>query len=51
MTKDKIIEFSRKVKQYPKFNKNLGCSICVKVCPFSQDKNNYQKSKKSFKNK
>lgn len=40
-----------RLKCYPQFNKTLGCSICIKVCPFSQGDKNYYKIKKALKNK
>ncbi|MCG8569293.1 MAG: [Fe-S]-binding protein, partial [Spirochaetes bacterium] len=33
-------------KCYPQFSRTLGCSICMKVCPFSQGKDVYMKLKK-----
>lgn len=33
-------------KCYPYFNRTLGCSICVKVCPFSKGNGIYDKLKK-----
>ena len=38
-------------KCYPQFNKTLGCSICMKVCPFSQGDNSYYKIKEKFNKK
>ncbi|MDC7219073.1 MAG: 4Fe-4S double cluster binding domain-containing protein [Spirochaetales bacterium] len=34
-------------KCFPYFNKTLGCSVCVKVCPFSQGPDRYEKLKKA----
>jgi ferredoxin len=34
-----------RIKCYPQFNKTLGCSICVKVCPFSKGNDSYSKLK------
>ncbi len=36
------------VKCHPMFLKFVGCSICVKVCPFSQGKGSYEKIKNHF---
>ena len=33
-------------KCYPYFNETLGCSICVKVCPFSRADGTYDRLKK-----
>jgi len=33
-------------KCYPYFNETLGCSICVKVCPFSRGMGSYEQLKK-----
>jgi len=33
-------------KCYPYFNETLGCSICVKVCPFSRTNGTYERLKK-----
>lgn len=35
-------------KCYPQFSKTFGCNICVRVCPFSQGENAYQRIKKAF---
>ncbi|WP_083763098.1 4Fe-4S double cluster binding domain-containing protein [Halothermothrix orenii] len=37
-------------KCYPQFSKTLGCSICMKVCPFSQGDNIYYTIKENFLN-
>ena len=34
-------------KCYPYFNETLGCSICVKVCPFSKSNGIYQRLKEN----
>ncbi|MHA1776142.1 MAG: hypothetical protein ACTSWC_05180 [Promethearchaeota archaeon] len=36
------------IKCHPQFQKMQGCSICVKVCPFSQGNNIYYKIKERF---
>ena len=36
-------------KCFPYFGKTLGCSICIKVCPFSNGKNSYEKLKSLIK--
>jgi ferredoxin len=33
-------------KCYPYFNETLGCSICIKVCPFSRGNGTYERLKK-----
>lgn len=33
---------------FPYFNKTLGCSICIKVCPFSKGQHIYKKLKKAI---
>ena len=38
-------------KCYPYFNKTLGCSICVKVCPFSRANGTYEHLKKVMDNR
>jgi len=38
-------------KCYPYFNETLGCSICVKVCPFSRGKGTYEHLKKVMDNR
>ncbi|MFX1254896.1 MAG: 4Fe-4S binding protein [Promethearchaeota archaeon] len=37
-------------KCFPYFQKTLGCSVCVKVCPFSKGSEKYSKLKKSIEN-
>jgi epoxyqueuosine reductase QueG len=32
-------------KCFPYFNKDMGCSICIKVCPFSKGQNMYHRFK------
>jgi Pyruvate/2-oxoacid:ferredoxin oxidoreductase delta subunit len=39
------------LKCFPQFSKTLGCSICVKVCPFSKGGESYLKIKSSFDKK
>ncbi len=36
------------IKCHPQFNKMDGCSICIKVCPFSQSPGIYKKLKKNY---
>ena len=36
-------------KCFPYFAKTLGCSICIKVCPFSNGKNTYERLKNLIK--
>jgi len=36
------------IKCHPMFAKFVGCSVCVKVCPFSQGPGSYEKIKKKF---
>ncbi len=36
------------VKCHSMFTRFVGCSICVKVCPFSKDPESYEKIKKKF---
>jgi ferredoxin len=36
-------------KCFPQFARTLGCSICIKVCPFSRGDGVYEKIKNSFK--
>ncbi len=38
-------------KCYPYFNQTLGCSICVKVCPFSKANGTYAHLKKVMENR
>jgi len=38
-------------KCYPYFNQTLGCSICVKICPFSKGNGIYKRLKSVTKNK
>jgi len=38
-------------KCYPYFNETLGCSICVKVCPFSRTNGTYEHLKKVMENR
>lgn len=40
-----------RLKCKPYFNKTLGCSVCIKVCPFSQGAKSYDSIKKAFHNK
>lgn len=37
-----------RAKCFPQFNATLGCSICVKVCPFSQGEGSYSKIKSAY---
>jgi Pyruvate/2-oxoacid:ferredoxin oxidoreductase delta subunit len=39
------------LKCFPQFSRTLGCSICVKVCPFSHGKGSYTKILNSYKKK
>lgn len=38
-------------KCYPYFNQTLGCSICIKVCPFSSANGTYERLKKVMENR
>ena len=38
-------------KCYPYFNETLGCSICIKVCPFSKSNGIYQRLKENTENR
>ena len=38
-----------RIKCFPQFSKTLGCSICIKVCPFSKGADSYLKIKNSLK--
>lgn len=40
-----------RTKCYPYFNKTLGCSVCVKVCPFSKGEAQYNKLKQLYNSK
>lgn len=40
-----------RTKCYPYFNKTLGCSVCVKVCPFSKGEIQYNKLKQIYNSK
>ena len=40
-----------RIKCFPQFSKTLGCSICIKVCPFSKGEGSYLKIKSSFDKK
>lgn len=40
-----------RLKCFPQFNKTLGCSICLKVCPFSKGNGSYEKIKSVIDNK
>lgn len=37
-----------RLKCYPQFIKTPGCGICIKVCPFSQGENSYEKIRRSL---
>ena len=37
-----------RIKCFPQFSRTLGCSICIKVCPFSKGADSYSKVKSSF---
>ncbi|MBY9003475.1 MAG: 4Fe-4S dicluster domain-containing protein [Candidatus Lokiarchaeota archaeon] len=37
-----------KEKCFPYFGKSMGCSICLKVCPFSGGPKTYQALKKNY---
>lgn len=39
------------IKCFPQFNATLGCSICIKVCPFSQGEGSYKKLKDAYDRK
>lgn len=40
-----------RVKCFPQFNATMGCSICVKVCPFSRGDGIYDKLKATYEKK
>ena len=40
-----------RLKCYEYFSKTLGCSICLRVCPFSKGEEAYQKLKNNLENK
>jgi len=40
-----------RIKCFPEFSKTLGCSICIKVCPFSQGEKSYDKIRNAFQKK
>ncbi len=37
-------------KCFPLFNRTMGCSLCIKVCPFSQGKGVYDRLKQRYEN-
>lgn len=40
-----------KHKCFPQFNRTMGCSICIKVCPFSQGEGSYERIRKVVEKK
>jgi ferredoxin len=39
-----------RLKCWPEFSRTLGCSICIKVCPFSRGEDVYEKLRERFEN-